>query len=314
MPFGAHIFALLETALAECFQYHSGLDTFLQRCGIEAPRVGAVRQRAEERNKVSGRFSKAPKRFVAQELLRDLSSGTPADDRLVAALITALCKGSFPGASQSGLAALQDLQTSQAVERKEASERRVEQERQRRVSEQQREKTAAAEAAERQRLRQSFLTLNEHQDHQQRGYAFERFLNELFEFEGLSPRGSFRIMGEQIDGSFAWANRTYLVEAKWVKEPVAGAEFGAFMYKIAGKTADTRGLYISINGYSPQAILGLTGKGELRFACIDGTHLLRSLEPSRDLKRTLEVLWRHASETGEAYLPVSSSSFLNRGG
>jgi hypothetical protein len=83
------------------------------------------------------------------------------------------------------------------------------------------------------------LTLNEHQDHQQRGYAFERFLNELFEFEGLSPRGSFRIMGEQIDGSFAWANRTYLVEAKWVTEPVAGAEFGAFMYKIAGKTADT---------------------------------------------------------------------------
>ena len=78
MPFGAHIFALLETALAECFQYHSGLDTFLQRCGIEAPRVGAVRQRAEERNKVSGRFSKAPKRVVAQELLRDLSSGTPA--------------------------------------------------------------------------------------------------------------------------------------------------------------------------------------------------------------------------------------------
>ncbi|HUD25299.1 MAG TPA: helix-turn-helix transcriptional regulator [Burkholderiaceae bacterium] len=103
MPFGAHIFALLETALAECFQYHSGLDTFLQRCGIEAPRVGAARQRAEERNKVSGRFSKAPKRVVAQELLRDLSSGTLADDRLVAALITALCKGSFPGASQSGL-------------------------------------------------------------------------------------------------------------------------------------------------------------------------------------------------------------------
>jgi hypothetical protein len=99
MPFGAHIFDLLETALADCFQYHSGLNTFLQRCGIPASRVAAVRQRAEERNKASGRFSKAPKRFVAQELLSDLSSGTSADDRLVAALITALCRGSFSGAT-----------------------------------------------------------------------------------------------------------------------------------------------------------------------------------------------------------------------
>jgi hypothetical protein len=158
------------------------------------------------------------------------------------------------------------------------------------------------------------LTLNEHRDHQQRGYAFERFLNDFFEFERLSPRGSFRLIGEQIDGSFAWANRTHLVEAKWVKEPVAGAEFGAFIYKIAGKTADTRGLYTSINGYSSEAIQGLKGKGELRFVCIDGAHLLRSLEPGCDFKRTLEVLWRHASETGEAYLPVSSASFLKRGG
>jgi hypothetical protein len=229
-------------------------------------------------------------------------------------VITALCKGSFPNASQSGLTAIYDLQTSQAVERREAAERRAEQERQQRAAEQQREKAGAAEAARRRRLQQSFLALNEHQDHQQRGYAFERFLNDFFEFESLSPRGSFKIIGEQIDGSFAWANRTYLVEAKWVKEPVAGAEFGAFMYKIAGKTADTRGLYISINGYSRQAILGLNGKGELRFVCLDGAHLLRSLEPGRDFKKTLEVLWRHASETGEAYLPVGSSSFLDRGG
>jgi hypothetical protein len=63
----------------------------------------------------------APKRFVAQELLRDLDSGADADDRLVAALITALCRSTFPQASQSGLAAIQTLKTSQAVERKERS-------------------------------------------------------------------------------------------------------------------------------------------------------------------------------------------------
>ena len=314
MPFSANILMLLENAIADCFQYHNGLDTFLQRSGVEATRLAAARQRAEDRNKAFGRFAKAPKRFVAQELLSDLGSGTPADDRLVAALITGFCKGNFPEASQAGVAAIDGLKASQAVEKREFAERRAEHERQQRVAEQQREKAVAVEAAKRQELRQSFLALNEQQDCQKRGFALERFLNDFFEFGDLSPRGSFKNTGEQIDGSFAWAVHTYLVEAKWTKNPVAGAEFGAFMYKIAGKTVDTRGLYLSINGYSPQAIVGLNRKGELRFVCIDGAHLLRSLEPGRNFKKVMDVLLRHASETGEAYLPVSSDAFLNRGG
>ena len=152
------------------------------------------------------------------------------------------------------------------------------------------------------------------QDPQQRGYALERFLNEFLEFEGLNPRGSFKIIGEQIDGSFAWASSTYLVEAKWVKDRIAGAEFGAFIYKIGGKTADTRGLYISINGYSEQALEGLQKKGELRFVCIDGSHLMRALNYGWDFPKLLNIVWRHASETGEAYLSVSSTRFRELGG
>ena len=37
---------------------------------------------------------------------------------------------------------------------------------------------------------------------QPRGYAFEAFLSRLFQQFGLAPRGSFRLRGEQIDGSF----------------------------------------------------------------------------------------------------------------
>ena len=132
-------------------------------------------------------------------------------------------------------------------------------------------------------------------------------------FEGLSPRGSFKIVGEQIDGSFAWLSRTHLVEAKWVKEPVAGAEFGAFLYKVQGKTADTRGLFVSVNGYSPQAIMGLNSKGELRFVCIDGTHLLRGdgvqLEHATSARNRLAACrrdWRG--------LPAGQLATLHRGG
>lgn len=98
--------------------------------------------------------------------------------------------------------------------------------------------------------------------------------------------------------------------SKWVKDVVGGAEFGAFDYKIKGKTANTRGLFIAINGYSPQAIVGLNGKGALRFVCIDGAHLLRATEPGWHFSMLLNIVWRHADETGEAYLPVGSPRFI----
>jgi hypothetical protein len=39
-------------------------------------------------------------------------------------------------------------------------------------------------------------------DPQARGYAFEEFLKELFSLSNLAPRSAFRLVGEQIDGSF----------------------------------------------------------------------------------------------------------------
>jgi hypothetical protein len=52
-------------------------------------------------------------------------------------------------------------------------------------------------------------------DPQTRGFRFESFLNDLFAGFGLAPRGAFRLVGEQIDGSFKLQGQTYLVEAKW---------------------------------------------------------------------------------------------------
>jgi hypothetical protein len=157
-------------------------------------------------------------------------------------------------------------------------------------------------------LLERFLNLAQNEHAQSRGYLLETFCNDWFAIEDLDPRRSFKIVGEQIDGSFLWNGQTHLVEAKWVKEPCAGSEFGAFMYKIEGKAVDTRGLFISINGYSDQAIQGLSGKGSLKFVCIDGTHVVRALSPGQRLSKVLRTIWRHASETGEPYYAVSRFS------
>jgi hypothetical protein len=48
-------------------------------------------------------------------------------------------------------------------------------------------------------------------DPQQRGRRFEEFLGEVFESFGLAPRVDFRLVGEQIDGSFKLNGQTYLL-------------------------------------------------------------------------------------------------------
>lgn len=310
MPIGPHILTHLEDALTECFEYHAQLDSFVMRSGLPRDRLSVARKRAESRK---GRWSVAPKRFVVQEILEEIGTGTPDDDRLMSQFIDGVCRGNFSVARPQGVQAINALKMERENDSRASKERRVERQREAEDLQRERDKLGAAKRAARENFRQSFFSLSSLANAQQRGFALECFLDEFIAFEGLSPRGSFKIVGEQIDGSFAWSSRTHLVEAKWVKEPVAGAEFGAFLYKVQGKTADTRGLLISINGYSPQAITSLNSKGELRFVCIDGTHLLRATEAGWNIPRLLDIVWRHAGETGEAYLPVSSPRFIAQG-
>ena len=53
---------------------------------------------------------------------------------------------------------------------------------------------------------------------QERGFQFEKLIKDLFEIFNLAPRSSFRLVGEQIDGSFQFQGETYLVEATWQSE------------------------------------------------------------------------------------------------
>ena len=310
MPAGPHIFALLEEALAECFKYHGQLDAFILRVGLARGRLDAVGARAEARK---GKWSTAPKRIVAQELLEEIRTGTGDDDRLVAELVTAFRRGSFADATARGLASVEALKAEVAEDGKAAAEKREQLHREQEVAQRMRDKVGQARTNRRPAFKQRFIEMCTADDTPQaRGYALEKLLNEFLEFEGLNPRGSFKIIGEQIDGSFTWNGQTSLVEAKWTSGLIDGSGFGAFVYKITGKTANTRGLFIAVNGYSPQAIASLNGKGALRFVCIDGAHLMRSFDAG--LPNLLDVVWRHADETGEAYLPVSSPRFIFKGG
>jgi len=308
MSFDAVALQHLEDALSEAFRFHDNLDAFLTRSGVSAIQLADIRRRAEARA-AGSRFGKAPKRYIAQLVIQDLGAAGESGDRVLATMITGLTQMSFPDATDSGKEAIEALRAKRKSDSQVRAEERAEREREaaeaKRTQERQREAVRSAKTAQRDALRERFTGLMAETNAQSRGYLFETFLNDLFVFEGLDPSASFRLTGEQIDGAFAWRGRTYLVEAKWTQKLAAGLEFGAFLYKLDGKSADTRGLFVSVLGYSSEAMAGLNGKGTLNFVCVDGAHLMRALIGDEGLVPILERVSRHADETGQAYLPAS---------
>ena len=125
----------------------------------------------------------------------------------------------------------------------------------------------------------------------------------LFNSFGLNARGSFRLIGEQIDGSFDLNGHTCVrVEAKWQNEPTAVKDLHGFHGKIGEKAAWTRGLFVSYIGFSPD---GLTAFGKAKnIICMDGLDLAETLMRELPLDAVLERKVRHAAETGQAFARV----------
>lgn len=111
-------------------------------------------------------------------------------------------------------------------------------------------------------LKQKLLAIHKLQP-QARGYAFETFLQELFEISNLQPRAPFRNTGEQIDGSFLCRGEIYLIEAKWVSTPVGVGELHILQGKVVDKAAWTRGVFISYYGFSDLGATGLWSRKKL---------------------------------------------------
>jgi hypothetical protein len=139
---------------------------------------------------------------------------------------------------------------------------------------------------------------------QDRGFAFEGFLNELFEVHGLAPRGAFRLVGEQIDGSFQFQGDTYLVEARWREAQANEADLLVFSGKVTGKAKWSRGLFISHSGFTPEGLEAF-GRGKAtNIICMDGLDLCHVIDGKLDLRDVLDRKSRRAAETNRAFVPV----------
>ncbi len=135
-----------------------------------------------------------------------------------------------------------------------------------------------------------------------RGYAFERYLKNLFDINGLNGRASFRLVGEQIDGSFELDGETYLLEAKWTNKPISSADLRSFNAKVEDKAAWSRGLFISNSGFSEDGLKAF-GKGK-SIICMDGLDMSEMLMNNRSFAEVVSRKVRRAAETGNPFVRV----------
>jgi hypothetical protein len=140
----------------------------------------------------------------------------------------------------------------------------------------------------------------------QRGFAFESLLSEIFASYDLAPRGSFRLTGEQVDGSFHHAGQTYLVEAKWHGQPLGQAELLVFPGKVSGKAQWTRGVFISLSGYTLDGLDAFARGKQTNIICFDGLDLLAVLEGRVSLPDLIAMKARYAAESNSAFVSVRS--------
>jgi hypothetical protein len=139
---------------------------------------------------------------------------------------------------------------------------------------------------------------------QERGYAFERFLNELFGAFQLAPRGSFRLVGEQIDGAFEFRGNTYLVEARWRDARAAEADLLVLQGKVEGKAMWSRGFFISWAGFTEEGLEAFRRGKRTSVICMDGLELWQVVDGRLDLRRVIEAKARRAAEENIAFAPI----------
>jgi len=174
------------------------------------------------------------------------------------------------------------------------------------ASPEQQERSAAQQRSQAlAQLKEEFFCLAMESDRNKAGLALERLLNRLFELFELHPRQAFRVVGEQIDGSFELDSHIYLVEAKWEKYPLPEADLLIFRGKIEGKSTFTRGVFVALNDVSLPARDAITRGKAPSFFVMNGHDLMTILGEAISLTDFLRKRVRLLAEEGRVCVPFS---------
>lgn len=140
---------------------------------------------------------------------------------------------------------------------------------------------------------------------QERGFKLEKILIELARISNLEVSTPFKIKGEQIDGSIKYDGEHYLLEAKWEDKELSTLPLYVFSQKVQGKLQG-RGLFLSINGFVPDALDALTKGKAINTILIDGEDLVHVLQDYVTFTQLIARKIKAAQTKGQIYINAIS--------
>ncbi len=143
---------------------------------------------------------------------------------------------------------------------------------------------------------------------QDRGYALEKLLAKLARVEFLEVTDSFRVRGEQIDGTIKYDGEHYLVEAKWQEKAASNEPVYQFVGKIESKMYG-RGLFVSVHGFSSNVIKTIVAGKAIKTIFVDGEDLVLVLEEHLSFRDMIDKKVKAAQTKGLVYIhPITGAA------
>jgi restriction endonuclease Mrr len=137
------------------------------------------------------------------------------------------------------------------------------------------------------------------------GYAFERWFYDLAIYFELNARPGYKAGGRQIDGAVTIEGTTFLVETKFITDPVGSPDIDTFMAKIESKADNTMGLFVALSGFNDGAKRAAS-KQRTPMLLLDHGHIFNlMLRGVMSMQQVVSRIKRHASQTGSSYLGAS---------
>lgn len=140
---------------------------------------------------------------------------------------------------------------------------------------------------------------------QQRGQQFNEFIANLLRCWRLDRvDANVRSAGE-IDVTFAINSTRFILEAKWEQGPVDYGPMAKLRGRITQRLAGTRGVLLSMSGYSGEAVEGILRGQQPDMLLLDRTHLEAMLSGLRSPAGLFTELMDRASYRGEVQVPLT---------
>lgn len=137
------------------------------------------------------------------------------------------------------------------------------------------------------------------------GYAFEKWLYELFILFDITTRKSYREPGgRQIDMAISLDGNHYIVEAKFTIRQVNVSDIDSLYGRLRKLADGTKGLIISMSGFDNNAIRQASSD-RTWILMMDYSHIYNLiLNHAMELSDVIRRIHRNASQVGESFLAL----------